>query len=277
MTGPAQLLEVVAPDRAAVQARAATHRSRPRHDRPATNRRLGAKGAGRFRSDRRSRRQRGGHGSRQLEPQRVVDTAKREPRIRKSASCAHTSSPVSVDKAILSMHTRYMAVREGLLALLDDGPRNGYQLKIEFEAATGGVWPLNVGQVYTTLDRLQRDGFVTARRRLDEARSATSSPRPGREELGRVVAARSGRRSAAARRADAQGAVRHRARTDARARRSSPATAPRCSRSCRQRRRADARGAPTTSPRRWFADALVSAPRPICAGSISARRDSTHR
>jgi DNA-binding PadR family transcriptional regulator len=53
-----------------------------------------------------------------------------------------------------------MAVREGLLALLSDGPRHGYQLKTEFEAATGGVWPLNVGQVYTTLDRLERDGLV---------------------------------------------------------------------------------------------------------------------
>lgn len=54
-----------------------------------------------------------------------------------------------------------MAVREGLLALLREGPRHGYQLKTEFEAATGGVWPLNVGQVYTTLDRLERDGLVT--------------------------------------------------------------------------------------------------------------------
>jgi DNA-binding PadR family transcriptional regulator len=53
-----------------------------------------------------------------------------------------------------------MSVREGLLALLADGPRNGHQLKVEFEAATGGVWPLNVGQVYTTLDRLARDGLV---------------------------------------------------------------------------------------------------------------------
>jgi DNA-binding PadR family transcriptional regulator len=53
-----------------------------------------------------------------------------------------------------------MSVREGLLALLADGPRNGHQLKLEFEAVTGGVWPLNVGQVYTTLDRLARDGLV---------------------------------------------------------------------------------------------------------------------
>ncbi len=54
-----------------------------------------------------------------------------------------------------------MPVREGLLALLADGPRNGHQLKVDFEAATGGVWPLNVGQVYTTLDRLNRDGLVS--------------------------------------------------------------------------------------------------------------------
>ena len=55
-----------------------------------------------------------------------------------------------------------MPVRDGLLALLRRGPRHGYQLKSDFESATGGVWPLNVGQVYTTLDRLQRDGLVDA-------------------------------------------------------------------------------------------------------------------
>lgn len=58
-----------------------------------------------------------------------------------------------------------MAVREGLLALLGDRPTHGYSLKTGFEAATGGVWPLNVGQVYTTLDRLARDGLVS----VDEA------------------------------------------------------------------------------------------------------------
>jgi DNA-binding PadR family transcriptional regulator len=57
-----------------------------------------------------------------------------------------------------------MAVREGLLALLDGGPAYGYQLKTGFEAATGGVWNLNVGQVYTTLERLERDGLVVEER-----------------------------------------------------------------------------------------------------------------
>ena len=55
-----------------------------------------------------------------------------------------------------------MSVRYSLLAILDSGPRHGYGLKSEFEAATGNVWPLNVGQVYSTLSRLERDGLVLA-------------------------------------------------------------------------------------------------------------------
>lgn len=53
-----------------------------------------------------------------------------------------------------------MSVRMGLLALLEEGPAHGYHLKGAFEARTGGVWTVNVGQVYTTLDRLERDGLV---------------------------------------------------------------------------------------------------------------------
>jgi DNA-binding PadR family transcriptional regulator len=47
-----------------------------------------------------------------------------------------------------------------LLALLSEGPKYGMQLRDEYEGATGDVWPLNVGQVYTTLQRLERDGLV---------------------------------------------------------------------------------------------------------------------
>jgi DNA-binding PadR family transcriptional regulator len=47
-----------------------------------------------------------------------------------------------------------------LLALLSEGPKYGLQLREEFEVRTGEVWPLNVGQVYTTLQRLERDGLV---------------------------------------------------------------------------------------------------------------------
>ena len=53
-----------------------------------------------------------------------------------------------------------MSVKHGLLALLCEGPRYGYELKSAFEARTGATWPLNVGQVYTTLGRLERDGLV---------------------------------------------------------------------------------------------------------------------
>ena len=55
-----------------------------------------------------------------------------------------------------------MTIRMGLLALLDEQPCYGYQLKADFEARTGSTWPLNVGQVYTTLARLERDGLVEA-------------------------------------------------------------------------------------------------------------------
>jgi DNA-binding PadR family transcriptional regulator len=55
-----------------------------------------------------------------------------------------------------------MSVRHALLALLSEGPKYGLQLRQEFEARTGEVWPLNVGQVYTTLQRLERDGLVTS-------------------------------------------------------------------------------------------------------------------
>jgi DNA-binding PadR family transcriptional regulator len=53
-----------------------------------------------------------------------------------------------------------MSVRHALLALLREGAKYGLQLRQEFEAGTGEVWPLNVGQVYTTLQRLERDGLV---------------------------------------------------------------------------------------------------------------------
>src|SRR5438128_1283555 len=53
-----------------------------------------------------------------------------------------------------------MSIRHGLLALLERGPSHGYSLRAAFDAATGATWPLNVGQVYTTLDRLERDGLV---------------------------------------------------------------------------------------------------------------------
>jgi DNA-binding PadR family transcriptional regulator len=61
-----------------------------------------------------------------------------------------------------------MSIRHALLALLSEGPKYGLQLRQEFETRTGEVWPLNVGQVYTTLQRLERDGLVESDDNADE-------------------------------------------------------------------------------------------------------------
>lgn len=55
-----------------------------------------------------------------------------------------------------------MGIKEGLLALLADEPKHGYQLKLDLETATGSGVSVNVGQVYSTLQRLERDGLVEA-------------------------------------------------------------------------------------------------------------------
>jgi DNA-binding PadR family transcriptional regulator len=62
-----------------------------------------------------------------------------------------------------------MSVPHALLALLSEGPKYGLQLRQEFEARTGEVWPLNVGQVYTTLQRLERDGLVESDEEGDDS------------------------------------------------------------------------------------------------------------
>ncbi len=47
------------------------------------------------------------------------------------------------------------------MALLSEQPMYGAQLRSEFEDRTGGTWPLNIGQIYSTLQRLERDGLVS--------------------------------------------------------------------------------------------------------------------
>ena len=66
-----------------------------------------------------------------------------------------------------------MSVPHALLALLSEGPKFGLRLQSEFESRTGEVWPLNVGQVYTTLQRLERDGLVES----DDGEGARSQKR----------------------------------------------------------------------------------------------------
>lgn len=77
-----------------------------------------------------------------------------------------------------------MSVRHALLALLDEGPKHGFQLRQEFEAGTGEAWPLNIGQVYSTLQRLERDGLVAVdAAAADGPQKAYRLTEPGRTEL----------------------------------------------------------------------------------------------
>ena len=72
-----------------------------------------------------------------------------------------------------------MSVRHALLALLTEGSKYGLQLRQEFEARTGDVWPLNVGQVYLTLQRLERDGLIVS----------VGEDRPGPQKAFRITPA----------------------------------------------------------------------------------------
>jgi DNA-binding PadR family transcriptional regulator len=77
-----------------------------------------------------------------------------------------------------------MSVRHALLALLSEGPKYGLQLRHEFEERTGEVWPLNVGQVYTTLQRLERDGLVEAEGDDEGPQKSFRITHAGVDELG---------------------------------------------------------------------------------------------
>src|SRR6266851_1681490 len=76
-----------------------------------------------------------------------------------------------------------MSVRHALLAQLSEGPKYGLQLREEFEERTGEVWPLNVGQVYTTLQRLERDGLVVSDDDQDGPQKGFRITAAGLEEL----------------------------------------------------------------------------------------------
>lgn len=69
-----------------------------------------------------------------------------------------------------------MSLRFSLLALLSEGRLYGQQLRAEFEARTGELWPLNAGHVYSTLNRLERDGLVVAEGPKNALRPYTITP-----------------------------------------------------------------------------------------------------
>ncbi|MDX6256605.1 MAG: hypothetical protein QOJ11_2939 [Frankiales bacterium] len=78
-----------------------------------------------------------------------------------------------------------MSVRQGLLALLDESDMYGYQLRATFEQRTGATWPLNIGQVYTTLNRLERDGLIEEAGSDDDGHQTYRITAAGREEVHR--------------------------------------------------------------------------------------------
>ncbi len=53
-----------------------------------------------------------------------------------------------------------MSLKFGVMGLLSREPLHGYEVKNRFEDMLGGTWEVNIGQIYTTLQRLERDGLV---------------------------------------------------------------------------------------------------------------------
>ena len=65
-----------------------------------------------------------------------------------------------------------MSVRNALLALVSLQPAGVYRLKQMFEDQTCGAWPLNIGQVYQTMQRLERTGCVVSHQETNAGRDS---------------------------------------------------------------------------------------------------------
>lgn len=65
-----------------------------------------------------------------------------------------------------------MSVRKALLALVSQRPAGVYRLKQMFEDQTCEAWPLNIGQAYQTMQRLERDGSVSSRQETNAGRDS---------------------------------------------------------------------------------------------------------
>jgi DNA-binding PadR family transcriptional regulator len=77
-----------------------------------------------------------------------------------------------------------MSLRFAVLGLLAEQPLHGYQVKQSFEDLLGGTWEVNIGQVYQTIQRLERDGLVRAAGdRGDRGRQAYDVTDAGRDAL----------------------------------------------------------------------------------------------
>jgi DNA-binding PadR family transcriptional regulator len=82
-----------------------------------------------------------------------------------------------------------MSLKFGILGLLAEEPMHGYEVKARFEALLGHTWEVNIGQVYSTLQRLERDNLVEAvGERGDRGRQSYQVTAPGRAALDRWLA-----------------------------------------------------------------------------------------
>ena len=85
-----------------------------------------------------------------------------------------------------------MAIKHALLGLLAEGPKHGYELKTAFDETIGERWSLNIGQVYNTLNRLARDGYVVLQEEVEQEtrpdKKVYAITDAGREELFRWLA-----------------------------------------------------------------------------------------
>jgi DNA-binding PadR family transcriptional regulator len=82
-----------------------------------------------------------------------------------------------------------VSLKYGVLGLLTEQPLHGYEVKNRFEAMLGGTWDVNIGQIYTTLQRLERDGLVRpVGRRGERGKQSYELSPEGRKALLRWLA-----------------------------------------------------------------------------------------
>src|SRR5215469_18843051 len=106
------------------------------------------------------------------EPPEQAATVRTDSRITMARRRTQDTVPsVPLDQPLSAMHTddtysicisKNVSLRFAILGLLAEEPLHGYEVKGRFERMLGGTWEVNIGQVYTTLQRLERDGLIEA-------------------------------------------------------------------------------------------------------------------
>jgi DNA-binding PadR family transcriptional regulator len=75
-----------------------------------------------------------------------------------------------------------MSLKHSILAVLSIGDCHGYQIRQEIESRTGQTWQINIGQIYSTLDRLERDQLIVADGANSEGQIRYSITKAGKAE-----------------------------------------------------------------------------------------------